>query len=463
MNKINILLGAALLFGFASCDDKSDLGIEQTNPQENIMSADGITLAYGDALAADALDLNNFVDKTVGVINVTEAKDLPENATINMEMQLATDANFTTFSTLKVADGTVKGNDWENAILNMVGKSPLPVDMWIRFAVYADTDADHVRMGGQDFYYAAKKITVTPVDLKLPIENAYYLVLVENGDAKFLPMDHSSRHPYDDPNFSYLLDVTAEQANAGLEWYIVGEKYYQNGSGCIYGVSDVGDPTDMAGSLMEDGEKGIITTAGKIKVEVNMLDLSYNISYAFDYIYTPGSANNWTFVDNMLLSTGDYVNYSGYVYVKDEFKMTGQADWNPLNWGTNDDETLVLGGPNVKVDVNGLYYITVNLNELTFSKTYISQIGLIGGFNNWGGDVVMTPSEDYKVWTADVEATEANTEWKFRMNGEWVLDLGGAESNLTQGGGNLKFAEAGTYTVTLNLGSIPYTCTAVKK
>ena len=74
----------------------------------------------------------------------------------------------------------------------------------------------------------------------------------------------------------------------------------------------------------------------------------------------------------------------------------------------------------------------------------------------------MTPSADFKTWTADIEVAEP-TEWKFRMNNGWDVNLGGAADNLTVGGDNLKFDAAGTYTVTLNLGTLPYTYTAVKK
>lgn len=462
MKKINFFLAAALLAGFASCDDDFNTGIEQVNPQQNIMSANGVTLAYGDALTADALDLNKYIDQQIGVINVTEAVDLPENATVNMEMQLATDADYHTFKTLKVTEGTVSGNAWEQAVLEMVGKNPNPVDMWIRFAVYADTEADHVRLGGSDFFYAAKKINVTPVDLKLPIENSYFLQLFnEDGSFQAIEMSHSARHPYDDPVFSALLDITEEQQD-NLEWRIVSEKYMQNSeTGASYGVSDVGDPADTSGSLMEDGENGIVSMVGKIKIEVNMLDLTYNFSYAFENMYTPGPANGWGFDNNMLLYTNDYINYQGFVYIDGEFKLTAGPDWG-VNWGTNDGVNLASGAGNIQVDNPGLYWVTVNLEALTFTTTEITAIGMIGGFNNWDGDAELTPSADFKTWTGSVTITE-KTEWKFRMNKDWGINLGGSVENLVPDGGNLEFPEGGTYNVTLNLGELPYSCNVMKQ
>lgn len=452
MKKINILLSAALVLGLAACDDKSDLGMEQTNPQLGLMTADGVTVAYGSDVAGDALSLPAHKDGNINVIQLTEAKDLPEGATISYVMEIASKQDFSDAKKLDVVKDQVAANDWENVYLDIVGKSPLPQTNWIRFAAYVHDGSSVARLGGRDFYYATKSLTVTPYDLQLPIEGSYNLVL----GGQTVKMEHSTKHPYDDPMFSYIFDVTADQAANGLEWYIVSE------GGQEFGVSDAGEPTDASGSLMEDGPRGVITQAGTVKVEVNMLDLSYSITSAFPYIYTPGPANGWSFENNMLLSTTDYINYTGFVYVDGEFKMTGQAAWSPLDWGGDADGNMVPGGPNIKVETSGLYYVTANLTDLKYTITHITAIGLIGGFNNWGGDVEMTPSADFKTWTADIEVAEP-TEWKFRMNNGWDVNLGGAADNLTVGGDNLKFDAAGTYTVTLNLGTLPYTYTAVKK
>lgn len=457
MKKLNILLAAALVLGLASCDDKSDLGVMQTNPQLNIMEANGITVKYGDDLAGSTLDLNNFVDKTVNVIELVEAVDLPEGATIEYKMDVSPYADFHDFRTLSVTDGAVSANDWENDILNMIGKSPLPVANYVRFAVYARTANDLVRFGGEDFYYASKEVTVTPVDLKLDIEQKYYLYYgTDDENIGHVEMTHSTRHPYDDPVFSYLFDVTAEQASKGLKWYVASE------NGKRFGVSDTAEATDMSGNLMVDGAEGIITTAGTLKLEVNMLDLTYAISYAFDYMYTPGPANGWSFENNMLLFTSDYVNYNGYVYVDSEYKLTAQPDWSPINLGEGTPGVLVQDGANIKVAENGLYYIQVNMNEMNFTQTAVTRIGVIGGFNGWAEDVALSHSDDYKTWTGTVEVAEAG-EWKFRMNNGWDLDLGGSQTELTQGGANLTFPAAGTYEITLNLGTLPYSCTVVAR
>lgn len=456
MKKLNILLSATLVLGLAACDDKSDLGIMQTNPQLGLMTADGVTVAYGDDIAGDALSLAAHKDGNINVIKLVEAKNLPEDATISYVMEIASKEDFSDARKLDVKNDQVAANDWENIYLDLIGKSPLPQTNWIRFAAYVKDGNSIARLGGRDFYYAAKAISVTPYDLQLPVEASYNLVI---GGQTFV-MDHSSKHQYDDPVFSYIFDVTAEQASNGLEWYITTQ------GGMEYGISSDNVPNDESGKLMEGGAHGVITRAGSVKVEVNMLDLTYSITPAFLYIYTPGPANGWSFENNMLLTTSDYINYDGFVYIDQEFKLTGQAGWEPLNWGDNGKGGLSLGGANIKVDPSGLYYVTANLNELTYTLTHISSIGLIGGFNEWKEDVMMTPSADFKTWTGELTTTAENQEWKFRMNGDWTVNLGASKenpANLIIGGDNLKIAEPGTYTVTLNLGTLPYTCTVEKK
>ncbi|HBC20740.1 MAG TPA: hypothetical protein DC009_01280, partial [Porphyromonadaceae bacterium] len=102
MKTTNILLSAALILGLASCDDKSDLGIMQENPQLAIMSANGITVEFGDDLKGDALNLPDYENKEIDVIKLVEAKDLPEDAAIDFELQVSPSEDFSTYSTLKV-------------------------------------------------------------------------------------------------------------------------------------------------------------------------------------------------------------------------------------------------------------------------------------------------------------------------------------------------------------------------
>lgn len=452
MKKTGLYLIALLGLGFASCDDTSDLGIQQTNPQEAIMSANGITVDYGTPIAGSAINLGSYKDGNIDVIKLVKAEDLPEGATINFSMEVAPTSDFSNAETLNVVNGAVSANEWDAAFKTLIGKTPLATTNWIRFAVYAEQGTQETRIGGADTWYATKEISVTPYDLQLPVESSYYFV---GAGAEYV-MDHTAKHVYDDPSFTYVFDVTSEQAAAGYNWTI------KSASGKSYGVSETGDPAELSGNLEEGAQAGNINVAGTYKITVNMLDLTYNITLAYEKLYTPGNANGWgDWTNQMYLTTTDYKNYAGYVYVDTQFKLCGTAGWD-INWGVGSEEgTLASDGGNIQVATNGLYYVEVNLSELTYKLTYIETIGVIGGFNGWGSSVALTPSADYKTWTGDVTFGE-DTTWKFRCNNGWDYNLGGTFDNLVQNGDNLSSA-AGTYTITLNLGTLPYSCTAVAK
>lgn len=455
MKKLNILLAGLVALGLASCDDKSDMGVMQTNPQEAIMEANGLTVDFGAGIEGQSLSLPQYAEKTVPVIKTVEVKDLPADASVSYIMQVSADEKFSKVEELKVADGAVSADAWDEAFIKLIGKTPETHTMWVRFAAYITSSADKVRLGGPDFYYAEKNISVTPYDLNLPVEAKYYLIV--DGAAP-VEMAHSEKHQYDDPTFTYIVEGKAE----GTTWMVVPESALNGSQADYYGVSSVGDPaaTDGALALMGEGaQAGVITAVGPQKLSVNMLDLSYSVKFASENLYTPGGANGWGFNDNMLLWTWDYSLYRGFVYVDSEFKLTAGPNWD-LNWGGKDG-ALAVNGENFKVSTNGLYWVAANLTEMTYELTQITTVGMIGGFNDWGADEVMTTT-DFKTYVGTLTTT-GETQFKFRFNGDWAINLGGSADELTLDAGNLTIPEAGTYEVTLKLGSLPYSCTILKK
>lgn len=183
-------------------------------------------------------------------------------------------------------------------------------------------------------------------------------------------------------------------------------------------------------------------------------------------LYTPGSSNGWNQNDSQILTTGNYVNFQGYAHLSGEFKFTSQPNWDGINYGAGDEEGVLStdgSAGNLTVDKDGLYWCEVNLGKLTYSTTYISTIGIIGGFNGWSGSDPLTPSSDFLTWTIKDVKLSAGEEWKFRANDGWDINLGGNVDDLTQGGSNLVIEETGTYDIVLNLASVPYTCTLTKK
>lgn len=182
-------------------------------------------------------------------------------------------------------------------------------------------------------------------------------------------------------------------------------------------------------------------------------------------LFTPGEANGNSVAASQPLAGWDQTNFQGYAHLKGTFKLVNSLT-NGKSYGMGDEEgTLKEGGSDIPVPGdNGLYWVEVNLNDMTYKLTQISTIGIVGGFNNWSvaDAVALTPSSDFLTWTVTVKDMAAG-EWKFCANNDWAISLGTSLGNLTQGGNNLQLAQSGTYKVELHLNDVPYTATMTKQ
>ena len=130
-----------------------------------------------------------------------------------------------------------------------------------------------------------------------------------------------------------------------------------------------------------------------------------------------------------------------------EFKFGHDGSWIG---GTADGLNYTLGAnDNMTID-EGTYFWTVNLESKTATALKVEKVGLIGSFNEWSDDVVLTfNAEDY-TYNGTV-TLEENAELKVRFNGNWDYSLGGDLNRLQAVNDNCKVAEAGTYTAKLDL------------
>ncbi len=84
-----------------------------------------------------------------------------------------------------------------------------------------------------------------------------------------------------------------------------------------------------------------------------------------------GYGNDWTPEDGpALISENSDDIYTGVVYFASagaEYKFTNERNWDDGDWGGNGDGELEPGGSNLIVDQAGVYTITVDLNEETYS------------------------------------------------------------------------------------------------
>lgn len=475
MKKLGIFFISLLTVGFVACDDHSDLGIMQTNPQEALMSANGLTVEHGEAVASDAINLADFQDANVPVINIVSVENLPEGANISFKMDIAADENYSKFKTIDVAaDGTVACKDWDDAFRALLGKAPFAKDNYIRFAAYVADNGQNIRLGDQNTYYAAKKINVTPIDLNIQIEEAYYLLGTINGwsVAEAIKFNHSDASVYDDPVFTLKVDISPADAEAGWWWKIVPESTYVTGNWVdaangSYGVevngSEATEGMLIGRTATEDCGAGCLKTSGQLLLTINMLDCTYAFTSAVENLWTPGNSNGWNHANAQMLYTFDYANYMGFAYLNGEFKFSEAADWDHTNYGKGDaDGTISTTGGNLNSGSEGLFWCNVNTASLTYSLTPIATLGAIGDFNGWGSSVNLTPSADFLTWTGEVTFTGTGS-WKLRANDDWTDDWGGSVEDLQYKGSNIADPGEGTYVMTVNVATLPYTVTFEKK
>ncbi len=186
---------------------------------------------------------------------------------------------------------------------------------------------------------------------------------------------------------------------------------------------------------------------------------------SYTLLYVPGSYQGWdpANTNTVLASVLNDGNFEGYLYFPDantEFKFCVNPDWS-VNYGDDGaDGTLDPNGANIVAAEPGYYKINVNLNDLTF--TFVkTDWGLIGSATagGWGSDENMTYDAATGLWTITTDLSAG--EVKFRANDDWAINLGdnGADGILEYDGANIPIAQAGTYNITLKLGTPDYTYT----
>ena len=440
-----ILLGMTLLMSMVSCtEDYTDWGNPQSNSQE-----EAVAFGNGSVTPVDVINLADVATEKVKVASIVAPTSSDAAYTPNYKI------NFDGQSFDIDADGNMAKADLVNYITNKYGKRPKERDIDATLDAWQSNGSTAVKMVTSETFQV-KAIPEAPV-----IEEGYYLVGDMfttddvNGWTKGVAkaFNHSDKDVYEDPVFT----VSFETTKADQYWKIIPKKNIDADDLWAPGV--VGPKVDgddsMTGALTNgDAKAGKIAKAGKYKLTINMMDYSYTIEEVnYDpFIYFIGSTDGWKSNDQKLALVDDAKGvYTGYVYLADpnnagfEFKFQRA----PGNWDTAIGAgTFVsfagaaIGVDNGNLGVNageGVYYMDVNLSEGTITATKVETMGIIGGFNNWAGDAPMTWNpEEYCFEATNVGVTADG--WKFRVNGDWPINLGGSLNNLTAGGDNLTVA-----------------------
>ncbi|MDE7026053.1 MAG: hypothetical protein K2O88_09275 [Paramuribaculum sp.] len=475
---LNIALAAVLSISFAACsDDDPYLGIPSVNPQEPVMPADGITAT--DAVAAGgSVDLNAAGENgSVKMLSITEVKDLPASSELEVVMNVAASQDMSNAQALDLTvtpatDGTAVYNvyapasEWTDMFRSMVSRDPAPKSMWVNYVAYAVSKTQKVLLGsiGQ-----AQEVVVTPIAPDHVIESAYYVHISGANFADAQIMSHEG-NVYDNPEFVAVLNIEANQLPCSFQVVpestkAAGQTWEQNHARVFYGPQ--GENSLVASTPEAAASEFTVTEAGRYELRVDMYNLTYKLQLAAEYLYVPGGGNGWSF--STMLGTENYINYRGFAFLDGQFKFTNAPNWGaPGNYGNAGDNQSLLNGSNDNFNVDGasdLYYIDVNLGSMTYTKTPITKIAIIGDVAgiSWdhGKSVAMTADDATKLtWSVTIDLEEGK-EWKFAMNGGWDINLGRTGDDiytLRFNGDNIKVSaeDAGTRTIHLDLSTVPY-------
>lgn len=452
MKKIALSLSVlALAMGFTACDNyELPNPPAQSNPQEAPVGPDDIMIAAMPVADGEDAVINlkafNDADELVPLATV-DCAGWPASFNMVPQLYLSNDKMATEAIPATVEDGVIyAAPDAIEAAILAKTKDPREIQLTGSFAIaaVAGENGTPVYIGGPEYRFGNFEYTIKPYDAAFTVEDTYYLV---HGDTK-TKLNHGDKSPYDDPEFSVVIEITNDEAAAGYSWTVAGA------SGISYGGAD------LEGTLVENGQ-GLCTLSGPVMFTFNMKDLTFKIGNAYTVIYTPGPANGWSVADSQTLFTNDYQTYTGWFAVADEFKFCAALDWS-VNWGVGESEnTLAPDGGNIKVSQNGAYYASVNIVALTYSLTFMESCGVIGDAtaNGWDGQTNLTQSADNPlVWEGKV-MFNAGGEWKIRFNDNWDFNLGGDMTNLTPGGANIATPGEGEHTVRVDLSQSPYVVT----
>ena len=437
-----------LLMSMVSCtEDFTDWA----NPQKNSPKE---AVAFGDGSV-----------EPVAVINLADVKT-EKVKVASIVAPTSSDAAYTPIYKINFdgqsfdidAEGNMATADLANYIVEKWGKRPTERDIDATIDAWVSNGATAVKTAvktATSETFQVKAIPEAPV-----IENGYYLVgdmfttETTNGWTKDAAkaFNHSDKDVYEDPVFT----VSFETTKADQCWKIIPKKNIDSGE--IWAAGVVGTKVDgdnsMTGLLTNVSPgAGKIAKAGKYKLTINMMDYSYTIEEVnYDpFIYFIGATDGWKSSDQKLALVDEAKGvYTGYVYLADpngsgfQFKFQRKAgDWNnAIGAGalSTFSGAATNEGDNIGVNAGeGVYYMDVNLSEGKITATKVEKMGIIGGFNNWEGDAVMTwNAKEYCFEATNVGVTADG--WKFRVNGGWDINLGGSINDLTAGGDNISVA-----------------------
>lgn len=436
-----------------SCtEDYTDWANPQTNPEE-----EAVAFGNGSVTPVDVINLANVTEEKIQVASIVAPTSSDAGYTPTIKINLG-DKTYDIDN-----DGKMATADLASYISETYGKRPIEHDINATLDAWISNGSTAVKMATSETFQV-KAIPVAPV-----IDEGYYLVgdmfTTEDGvngwntiSAK-QAFKHSDKDVYDDPIFT----ITFETTKADQYWKIIPKANVDAGNTDASAAGVVGPKIDgddsMTGLLTNaDAKAGKIAEPGKYKLTLNMMDYSYTIEKVMydPFIYFIGSTDGWGSNDQKLALVDEETGtYTGYVYIADpngagfEFKFQReQGNWDTAIGASNfvtfkDAAKDPQNGNNLGVNAGeGVYYMDVNLSEGTITATKVESMGMAGQFQGWDplAPATMTWNAEEYCFEATMAAGVTADGWKFIVNKDWPINLGGSIDNLEQDGANLTVA-----------------------
>lgn len=468
----------AASFTLAACNgDYDDWASPQSNAQEEAAAKYGVTFAAGPEATTALPDED-------GTIQLVELSSTNENVagytikavTINgEEIAATTSGNYITVSAAALTALVEKQYDSRAAVARTLDVvSTVSINL-------ASGDAVTVDAQGQT------TATFTTYATPAKDANGYFIL----GDFANVGWNLSTPLWMTD-NGDGTYTATVQTNNTGSNWF----KFY---AGSCYSSSDwtVADQGQMGcaengddalhnflvyiGDPEYDGvQTPVITGQGQFNITLDMNNLTYTVARAESKYYIVGGINNPTWSSDACLKTMFYAEGTNvYSYTTKwpgawDLKIWDGKDignWDKA-WGTSVDGDGSASGSLVnsssqsfQAPTKGEYYtLTINMSNNTYtwtlldnqSPTEYTAVSLIGGFNDWNGDVDLT-QEANAPHNWYVRATiDSDTELKFRANHGWDTSWGTSDADKDTAVGDVYYLSTGSQNITVPAGTYDF-------
>ena len=234
-----------------------------------------------------------------------------------------------------------------------------------------------------------------------------------------------------DGNFTISVDEAAlDESGSTIPNYVTLPASFQGGYGTIAAsalaaaVNQMGNYGENVPATQALTIRASATAGGRTIYSntVNILVVpTAEVAPAFpEFIYEIGNESGWS-TPHALRSPAQDGVYVGFYWLDGEFKFKpNEGNWDG-DWENDGDGKIAdNGGANMPGVDPGFYKITVDLNEMTYSVEPITNISIIGGFNDWAGDVEMEYNIEGGYWQCTTD--EVTGEYKFRANHDWAIN-----------------------------------------